>query len=108
MSISKTTPPEVGSYAGAAVTVATSLTLTQAGVIVGIFTALLTFLLNAWYTRERNTRERQQAEREQLHADIERQVKDLERREREVRLAQLLAQLQAPEVKPHFPLEPKP
>ena len=107
MSISKTTPPEVGSYAGAAVTVATSLTLTQFGVIVGIFTALLTFLLNAWYTRERNARERQQAEREQLHADIERQVVDLERREREVRLAQLLAQLQAPEVKPYCPPQEK-
>ena len=108
MSISKTTPPEVGSYTGALVTVVTSLTLTQFGVIVGIFTALLTFLLNAWYTRERNTRERQQAEREQLHADIERQVKDLERREREVRLAQLLAQLQAPEAKPHLPKMEKP
>ena len=72
MSISKTTPPEVGSYTGALVTVVTSLTLTQFGVIVGIFTALLTFLLNAWYTRERNMRER------------------------EVRLQQLQAQLLAP------------
>jgi len=101
MSISKTTPPEVGSYAGAAVTVATSLTLTQFGVIVGIFTALLTFLLNAWYTRERNSREREQNAREHLLAD-------LERREREVRLAQFLAQLQAPEVKPYCPTQEKP
>ena len=101
MSISKTTPPEVGSYTGALVTVVTSLTLTQFGVIVGIFTALLTFLLNAWYTRERNTREREQNARENLLAD-------LERREREVRLAQFLAQLQAPEVKPYCPTQEKP
>ena len=98
MSISKTTPPEVGSYTGALVTVVTSLTLTQFGVIVGIFTALLTFLLNAWYTRERNMREREQNTREQMQADIERQLADLERRERELRLEQLLAKLQAPEV----------
>jgi len=82
MSISKTTPPEVGSYAGAAVTVATSLTLTEFGVIVGIATALLTFVLNAWYTHQRNTREHLLAE--------------LDRREREVRLQQLQAQLLAP------------
>jgi len=94
MSISKTTPPEVGSYAGAAVTVATSLTLTQFGVIVGIFTALLTFLLNAWYTHQRNSRENRLAE--------------LECHEREVRLAQFLAQLQAPEVKPYCPPLEKP
>ena len=98
MSISKTTPPEVGSYAGAAVTVATSLTLTQVGVIVGILTALLTLGLNAWYTREKNMREREQNVREAMLADIERQLADLERRERELRLEQLLAKLQAPEV----------
>jgi H+/gluconate symporter-like permease len=85
MSMATPTPPEIGSYAGAAVTVATSLTLTQFGVIVGIVTALLTFALNAWYTHQRNAREDQLAE--------------LDRREREVRLAQFLAQLQAPEVK---------
>ena len=87
--MSKITPQEVGSYAGAAVTVATSLTLTQVGVIVGIITALLTFALNAWYTHQRNMRERLLA--------------DLERREREARLAQFLATLQPPEIKPHFP-----
>lgn len=94
--MAKITPPEVGSYAGAAVTVATSLTLTQFGVIVGIATALLTFALNARYTHQRNTRERQQV-------DIERQLADLERRERELRLEQLLAQLKAPEGKPQCP-----
>jgi phage gp16-like protein len=84
--MSKITPPEVGSYAGGAVAIGTSLTLTQVGIIVGIVTALLTFGLNAWYTHQKNARERVLA--------------DLDRREREVRLAQLLAQLQAPEVKP--------
>jgi uncharacterized membrane protein (DUF485 family) len=86
MSISKFTPPEVGSYAGALVTVATSLTLTEFGVIVGIATALLTFVLNAWYTHQRNNREHLLAE--------------LDRREREVRLQQLQAQLLAPLAKP--------
>lgn len=97
MSISNITPQEVGSYAGAAVAVATSLTLTQFGVIVGILTALLTLGLNAWYTREKNMREREQNAREAMLADIERQLADLERRERELRLEQLLAKLQAPE-----------
>ncbi|MEM8511090.1 hypothetical protein RCH14_000381 [Massilia sp. MP_M2] len=94
MSMAKITPQEVGSYAGAAVTVATSMTLTQFGVIVGIATALLTFLLNAWYTHQRNSRESRLAE--------------LECHEREVRLAQFLAQLQAPEVKPYCPTQEKP
>lgn len=94
MSMAKITPPEVGSYAGAAVTVATSLTLTEFGVIVGIVTALLTFALNAWYTHQRNTREHQLAE--------------LDRHEREVRTAHFLAQLQAPESKPHCPTMEKP
>ena len=94
MSMAKITPQEVGSYAGAAVTVATSMTLTQFGVIVGIVTALLTFALNAWYTHQRNSREHLLA--------------DLERREREFRLEQFLAQLQAPEVKPPFPPQEKP
>lgn len=73
--MSKITPPEVGSYAGGAVAIGTSLTLTQVGIIVGIVTALLTFALNAWYTAKKNAREQQLA--------------DLEVREREVRLAQL-------------------
>lgn len=73
--MSKLSGPEVGSYAGGAVSVAASLTLTEVGIIVGIVTALLTFALNAWYTRRKN-------EREQMLAE-------LERREREARLAQL-------------------
>lgn len=76
--MSKLSAPEVGSYAGGATAIGASLTLTEIGVIVGIATALLTFLLNAWYTRQRNERERILA--------------DLDRREREVRLALLEAQ----------------
>lgn len=71
----KITPPEMGSYAGGAVAIGTSLTLTQVGILVGIVTALLTFCLNAWYTAKKNAREQRLA--------------DLEAREREVRLAQL-------------------
>lgn len=74
----KITPPEMGSYAGGAVAIGTSLTLTEVGIWVGIITALLTFGLNAWYTAKKNARESELA--------------DLDRREREVRLAQLLAQ----------------
>lgn len=73
--MSKISPPEVGSYAGGAVSVAASLTLTEVGIIVGIVTALLTFGLNAWYTAKKNAREQKLA--------------DLDQREREVRLAQL-------------------
>lgn len=75
--MSKLSAPEVGSYAGGAAAIGASLTLTQVGVLVGIFTALLTFFLNAWYTRQKNAREQKLA--------------DLEVREREVRLAQLEA-----------------
>ena len=80
--MSKLSAPEVGSYAGGVTAIGASLTLTQVGIIVGIVTALLTFALNAWYTRQKNAREKLLAE--------------LEVREREVRLAQL----QAHEVKP--------
>lgn len=75
--MSKISAPEMGSYAGGVTAIGASLTLTQVGVLVGIFTALLTFLLNAWYTRQKNAREQRLA--------------DLELREREVRLAQLEA-----------------
>lgn len=75
--MSKITAPEVGSYAGGATAIGASLTLTQVGIIVGIVTALLTFALNAWYTSQKNAREKRLAE--------------LEQREREVRLAMLEA-----------------
>lgn len=73
--MSKISAPELGSYAGGVTAIGASLTLTDIGIIVGIGTALLTFALNAWYTRRKN-------DREQILAD-------LERREREARLAQL-------------------
>lgn len=82
--MSKISPPEMGSYAGGAVAIGTSLTLTEVGVVVGIATALLTFILNFLYMRRKDARE-------QLLADVE-------LREREVRLAQL--QAQACEVQP--------
>jgi len=49
--------PEAGSYAGAVVAIVASLTLTQWGIIVGIITALATFVLNAIYMRRRDQRE---------------------------------------------------
>lgn len=75
--MTKISPPELGSYAGAVTAIGASLTLTEVGIIVGIVTALLTLLLNAWYTRQKNAREQRLAE--------------LDIREREVRIAQLEA-----------------
>jgi uncharacterized membrane protein (DUF485 family) len=57
--IQVTTPTaaEAGSYAGAVVAIVASMTLTQWGILVGIFTALATFFLNAFYMRRREQRE---------------------------------------------------
>lgn len=49
--------PEVVSYAGGIVSIASSLTLTDVGVIIGIATALLTFVLNAVYMHRKDVRE---------------------------------------------------
>lgn len=46
-----------GSYAGAGFSVLAGLTLTEWGVIVGIFTALLTLLINAIYQFRKDRRE---------------------------------------------------
>jgi len=46
-----------GSYAGAGVSVLAGLTLTEWGVIVGIFTALLTLAINAVYQFRKDRRE---------------------------------------------------
>lgn len=46
-----------GSYAGAGVSVLAGLTLTEWGVIVGIFTALLTLLINGVYQFRKDRRE---------------------------------------------------
>ncbi|AOZ05973.1 HP1 family phage holin [Cupriavidus malaysiensis] len=53
----QTNPVEVTSYAGAIASIVSSLTLTDVGIIFGIVTALLTFTLNAWYTRRKDRRE---------------------------------------------------
>jgi hypothetical protein len=58
---------EVSSYAGGILSIGAGLTLENWAVIVGIATALLTLLLNVWYTRQKNRREeRETAAR--LHA----------------------------------------
>ena len=49
--------PEVMSYAGAVASIGSSITLTEWGVIIGIATALLTFLLNAIYMYRKDRRE---------------------------------------------------
>lgn len=61
-----TNPTEVTSFAGAIVSIATSLTLTDIGVIIGIFTALLTCGLNVWYMRRKDRRE-QEEHRYRMH-----------------------------------------
>jgi hypothetical protein len=53
---------EVSSYAGGVLSIGAGLTLENWGVIVGIATALLTLLLNVWYTREKNIREQRESE----------------------------------------------
>jgi uncharacterized membrane protein (DUF485 family) len=59
MKAQKMTRPstEAISYAGAGVSIASSLTLTEWGVIIGIATALLTFALNAVYMYRKDRRE---------------------------------------------------
>lgn len=76
--MSKMSAPEVGSVAGGVTSIGASLTFTHVGVMVGILTALLTFALNYWYMRRKEARESMLA--------------DLERRERELRIAQLEAE----------------
>lgn len=60
--MSKLTPPELTSYAGGAVSIGASLTLTEIGVIVGILTALLTFGLNTIYMYRKDKREQRESE----------------------------------------------
>lgn len=60
--MSKVTAPELTSYAGATVSIGTSLTLTQWGIVVGIVTALLTFALNVIYLHRKDKREQRQAD----------------------------------------------
>jgi cbb3-type cytochrome oxidase subunit 3 len=60
--MSKISGPEMTSYAGSAVTIGASLTLTQIGVIVGIATALLTFLANVVYMYRKDRREQRESD----------------------------------------------
>lgn len=60
--MSKLTAPEVTSYAGGIASIGASLTLTQAGVIVGIVTALLTFVINAVFMYRRDRREQRESD----------------------------------------------
>jgi type II secretory pathway pseudopilin PulG len=70
------------SYAGGAASIGSALTLTDWGILIGIFTALLTFGLNVWYTRQKNVRE-------QRLADQQARVAELAEREAVARLAAL-------------------
>ena len=72
--MSKISPQEVGSYAGGAVSVAASLTLTEVGIIVGIVTAILTFAINVWFKRRshRSEEELRDLEKQKARLEIER------------------------------------
>lgn len=60
--------PEVTSYAGAIASILASLTLTDLGVIVGIFTAIATLVLNWWIKRGDVKRaERDERRAEEVH-----------------------------------------
>ncbi|PLP96979.1 HP1 family phage holin [Cupriavidus pauculus] len=56
------TPAEGASYAGSGISIASSLTLTDIGIIFGIVTALLTFGLNAYFLRRKDRREAEEHE----------------------------------------------
>lgn len=53
---------ESASYAGSGVSIASSLTLTDVGIIIGIVTALLTFGINAYFLRRKDRREAEEHE----------------------------------------------
>ncbi|WP_310809122.1 holin [Burkholderia thailandensis] len=53
----RASPTEAVSYAGSIASVASSLTLTDIGVIVGILTAIATFGLNFYFARRKDRRE---------------------------------------------------
>lgn len=71
--MSKSNIPEITSYAGAASSLGVgSLTMNDWAILVGIVMAILTFLLNAWYTRRKDKREQElkDLEKEELLARI--------------------------------------
>ena len=55
--MSRLSGPEVTSYAGAAGSIGASLTLTEIGVLIGIATALLTFIVNLYFGYRKDQRE---------------------------------------------------
>lgn len=64
------------SYAGAGVSVVSGLTLTEWGIVVGIVTALLTFVANIIYQHRRDRRERTLAVLQErlIYRDVAREV----------------------------------
>ncbi|POR54571.1 holin family HP1 protein [Paraburkholderia eburnea] len=58
----RVSPTEAASYAGSGVAMASSLTLTDVGVIVGIGTAVLTFSLNAYFMWRKDQREQRESD----------------------------------------------
>lgn len=55
-------PPEVSSYAGSATAIGAAMTLTEIGVLVGIATAVLTFVLNIYFMRRKDQREQRESD----------------------------------------------
>jgi uncharacterized membrane protein (DUF485 family) len=60
--MSRHTGVEITSYVGGITSIVSSLTLTNIGILVGIATALLTFLLNAVYMYRKDRREQEAAD----------------------------------------------
>jgi hypothetical protein len=58
----RASPTEVASYAGSGVAIGSSLTLTDIGVIVGIVTAVATFVLNCYFMLRRDQREEKESQ----------------------------------------------
>jgi hypothetical protein len=53
---------EVISYAGGATSIGASLTMTELGVMVGIVTAILTFIVNLVFTYRKDRREQRESD----------------------------------------------
>jgi len=56
------TPAEATSYAGSAISIVSSLTLTDIGILIGIATALLTLAVNVYFAARKDRREREEHE----------------------------------------------
>lgn len=82
---------ELGSVAGAATSIgaATVMTISDWAIMVGIATAILTFLLNVWCSRRREEREQRQAEQQAMLMAQQARVAALAEKESIARLAAL-------------------